>query len=189
MNALYLIRHSLTAANERRLYGGCTDIPLTDAGREIAVNRRGTLPECDINISSGMRRADETLRLLTGRAPDLVLAGLREMDFGAFEMRSYEQLKEDPDYIRWIGDQTGDIRCPGGESLNAFKARALGDGERLLRLPWPTALAVCHGGVIVNLMQAWFPSENRHFYQWQPGPCAGYRIALSEGSPVDFEEV
>ena len=85
MNALYLIRHSLTVANERRLYGGCTDIPLTDAGREIAVNRRGTLPECDIYISSGMRRADETLRLLTGRAPDLVLAGLREMDFGLFE--------------------------------------------------------------------------------------------------------
>lgn len=189
MNALYLIRHSLTAANERRLYGGSTDIPLTDAGRAIALQRRGALPACDIYISSGMRRADETLRLLTGHAPDLVFSGLREMDFGAFEMRSYEQLRDDPDYIRWIGDQAGDIPCPGGESLNAFRARALDDGGRLLHLPLPTALAVCHGGVIVNLMQAWFPSESRHFYQWQPGPCAGYRITLSDGSPVKFEEV
>ena len=30
MRALYLIRHSLTEANERRLYGGSTDSPLTE---------------------------------------------------------------------------------------------------------------------------------------------------------------
>ena len=58
-----------------------------------------------------MRRADETLRLMTGRAPDLVLEGLREMDFGAFEMKSHEMLRDDPDYLRWIGDEAGEAAC------------------------------------------------------------------------------
>lgn len=189
MNALYLIRHSLTLANERRLYGGSADIPLTAAGRAIALQRRGALPECEICVSSGMARANETLLLMTGRGADAVFPELREMDFGAFEMKSYDQLKEDPDYIRWIGDPTGEVPCPGGECRGDFRARVLAGGDRLLRLPRASALAVCHGGVIVNLMQAWFPSENRHFYQWQPGPCEGFAIAVSDGAPVKFEEV
>ncbi len=134
MRALYLVRHSLTEANERRLYGGSTDSPLTDRGRAIAGERRGCLPDCDIYITSGMRRADETLLLMTGRTPDRVLRQLREMDFGAFEMRSYDQLKDDPDYIRWITDETGEICCPGGESGGAFKKRALAGGGTLLSL-------------------------------------------------------
>ena len=189
MRALYLIRHSLTLANEQRLYGGSTDIPLTEAGREIALQRRGALPECEVYISSGMRRADETLALLTGHSADMTLSGLREMDFGAFEMRSYDQLKDDPDYIRWIEDTSGDVTCPGGESRNAFQARVLSEGQRLLQLPPESAVIVCHGGAIVNLMQSWFPSEERHFYQWQPGPCGGYKITVIKGSPVKFEEV
>ena len=189
MRALYLIRHSLTEGNARRLYYGRTDLPLTEEGRLLALRRRGAVPDCDVCVSSGMLRADETLELMTGRKPDRVLPELREMDFGAFEMRSYEQLKDEPDYIRWIEDETGDVGCPGGETPNAFAARVRTGGARLLRLPQASAVVVCHGGVIVKLMQAWFPRVERHFYQWQPGPCAGYRIAVEGGAPVQFEEV
>ncbi|MBR0368135.1 MAG: histidine phosphatase family protein [Clostridia bacterium] len=189
MNTLYLIRHSLTEANALRLYGGSTDSPLTAEGQEIALKRRGAVPPCDVYVSSGMRRADETLRLMTGRDADFALPGLREMDFGAFEMRSYEQLKDDPAYMNWIGDRTGTVRCPGGENLSTFKARVLNDGARLIALTEKTACAVCHGGVIVNLMQAWFPGEARNFYQWQPGPCGGYKIDVADGRPARFQEV
>lgn len=189
MRALYLIRHSLTRANELRLYGGSTDIPLTEKGRAIALKRRGVIPPCGLYVSSGMIRADETLTLMTGRAPDLVLPGLREMDFGAFEMRAYDQLKDEPEYIRWIGDETGEVSCPGGENMNGFKGRVLSAGQRLLAMEADAVCAVCHGGVIVNLMQAWFPHIQRHFYEWQPGSCGGYRIAVDGGAPTGFEEV
>ena len=36
MRTLYLLRHSLTEANERRLYCGWTDLPLSPAGRALA---------------------------------------------------------------------------------------------------------------------------------------------------------
>ena len=50
MNTLYLMRHSLTEANEKRLYGGSTDSPLTEKGVAVAEGRRGVIPECDIYV-------------------------------------------------------------------------------------------------------------------------------------------
>lgn len=190
MRLVYLLRHSLTEANEHRLYCGRTDLPLSPAGRVLALEARGALalPERALCVTSGMRRADETLTLLTGLSADAVLPDLRETDFGAFEMRGYDDLRGDDAYRRWIGDATGAIACPGGESRDAFRARARRGGAALLRMGGDV-LAVCHGGVIVALMQAWFPDEGRHFYQWQPEPCRGYRVDCDGMRPVSFEEV
>ena len=189
MRALYLIRHSLTEANAHRLYCGWTDLGLSEEGRAIARRRRGAIPLCDRCFTSGLRRADETLLLMTGRRPDESLPDLREMAFGAFELLDYEALKGVPEYIRWIEDETGRVACPGGESRETFRARVLRAGEGLLRLKQDAALVVCHGGVIVNLMEAWFPEAGRGFYDWQPGPCGGYRIDMADGRPAHYEEV
>lgn len=189
MNTLYLIRHSLTEANERRLYGGSTDSPLTEQGRAVARSRRGAVPECDVYVSSGMKRADETLRFMTGRKPDMALSDLREMDFGAFEMKSYDQLKDLPEYQAWITDETGTVCCPGGENNNAFRTRVMAGGKALLSMPRDSAMVVCHGGVIVRLMEAWFPDIQRQFYEWQPGACRGYEIPVKNGQPAGFKEI
>lgn len=191
MRALYLLRHSLTEANERRLYGGHTDSPLSEKGqslaREMAIQR--PLPACNLYVSSGMLRANETLEILTGCKPDRIMPALSEMNFGRFEMLGYETLKHDPDYMRWIGDDSETIPCPGGESTGAFRQRVLSGGEALLALNWETALAVCHGGVIVFLMGTWFPSENRGFYEWQPSACGGWRVEFEERTPIRYESI
>lgn len=191
MRTLLLLRHSLTEANARRLYCGATDLPLSEEGRALAIASREErpLPTCERLYSSGLRRADETLRLLTGRAPDRAFPALREMDFGAFEMRGYEELKDDPDYLRWIADDiwSGVTACPGGESASQFGARVSRGGAALLEARWRTTLLVSHGGVIAQLMRGWFPQEPRNYYQWQCGPCGGYRIDFVEDSPTAFE--
>lgn len=191
MNALYLLRHSLTEANERRLYCGWTDLPLSAAGVGLALEARDArpLPRFDRCATSGLVRADETLRLLAGRDPDAVLPDLREMHFGSFEMLGYDDLKRDPDYLRWIDDGTGDVTCPGGESRSQFAERVLRGGRALLSLPGERALAVLHGGAIVALMCAWFPAEARGFYDWQPAPCRGYRVCIEGGIPASFEAI
>ena len=68
MRALYLLRHGVTEANEKRLYGGSTDSPLSENGRrmarEIAVSR--PLPVCDIylvahvNVAEAVEGTDTT---------------------------------------------------------------------------------------------------------------------------------
>ena len=52
-----------------------------------------------------MKRTEETLKLLLGDAPYAVEPRFREVDFDIFEMRSYDQLKDTPEYQAWI---TGD---------------------------------------------------------------------------------
>lgn len=191
MRVLFLLRHSLTAANAAQLYCGWGDPPLSPEGRTLAhdIAKARALPVFDCAVTSGLRRADETLLLLTGRAPDAVLSDLREMHFGAFEMRSYDQLRGNADYLRWIEDESGTVACPGGESRQAFDARVSRGGDALLSMTWTRAIAVTHGGVIVALMRRWVPDEPRGFYDWQPQPCRGYRVAFNGISPVAFEEV
>ena len=191
MRTLYLLRHGLTEANERRLYCGRTDLPLSPNGlalaREIAARR--PLPDCNLYASSGMVRANETLAILTGRGPGRIIPELSEMDFGRFEMLGYETLKRDADYLRWIEDEGGSVPCPGGESTGAFRRRALAGGAALLNQSWNSAIAVCHGGVIVALMDAWFPTEHRGYYEWQPAACDGWRIEFDGCAPLRFEKV
>lgn len=191
MRTLYLLRHGMTEANERRLYCGSTDLPLSPGGRAMAreIAKSRPLPACELYVTSPMARAMETLEILTGRRADCVLSSLSEMDFGRFEMLGYETLRHDADYLRWIEDAGGDTACPGGESTKAFRQRVLSGGAALLELPWQTALVVCHGGVIVTLMGAWFPMEKRGFYEWQPAACRGWRVAFDGNAPVRFDKL
>lgn len=177
---IYLIRHGMTVANERRLYCGSSDLPLSEAGKRMLSEKRATARYPDardlVLISSGMRRCDETALLLFGRDADRRVDGLREIDFGRFEQHSYAELCADPDYQAWITDESGCAVPPGGESSNAFRARVL---AAIQGVP-DNALIVCHGGVIACLMAHWFPEENRHMYAWQPEFGAGYAVCFSE---------
>ena len=188
MNTIYLLRHSLTIANERRLYCGRTDLALSPKGIEQAraIHQNRPLPVCDLYLTSGMRRAEETLLLLTGRKSDCVLPELCEINFGRFEMLGYDDLKSDADYLRWIEDDKGTVSCPGGECSRDFVARVRRGGDRLLQMAWDSAVAVCHGGTIVRLMEYWFPGKKLAYYDWQPAACGGWRIEFKNLTSVAF---
>jgi len=179
---IMLIRHGMTEANERRLYCGATDLPLTDAGREALLRQKaqGIYPDVSgmRRISSGMRRTDETMELLFGCAPDLRCGEFREINFGRFEMHSYEELKDDNDYQEWIMDESGRSAPPGGECSADFQARVIAAAEALAA----DALVVCHGGVIAALMQHFFPESEKNMYQWQPGFGRGYLLERDGGA-------
>ena len=176
---LILLRHGRTGANERRLYCGSGDPRLSGAGREelrrLREERRIDA-EGLARITSGMRRTDETLRLLFDAAPDYIEPDLREIDFGAFEMLDYDRLKSVEAYRAWIADETGEFAPPGGESANAFRARVIAAINRLTR----DSLIVTHGGVIAALMEHWFPEEEKNRWDWQPGFGRGYELSIEE---------
>ena len=189
MSVIYLLRHGRTRANEMRLYCGATDEPLSARGLEelFLLRRAGGYPPPDglTILTSGMRRTKETLHALYGDLESSDLPALAEMNFGAFEMRSYEEMKEDDAYVLWITDKSGDYVCPGGESANAFKARICAAFDELARAE-RDFLVVCHGGVIANLMARAFPAEGLSFYEWQPKCGRGYEIQLTAGEPLSF---
>lgn len=174
---LILIRHGRTLANERHLYCGSTDLPLSEAGRAELRAIRSSLPELKGArvLTSGARRCEETLFELYGDIPHETDRDLWEMDFGAFEMRSYEELKGDPEYIAWItGDNEANV-TPGGESGELMRRRALAALNRVLAEGRPAAM-ITHGGVIAAIMDSLFPEAGKNRYQWQPEPGRGYVV-------------
>lgn len=175
---LFLLRHGLTEANERRLYYGRTDLPLSEAGR-AALRACAAPPAVTRYFTSGFLRTEQTLEILCGSVPHTVLPGLREMDFGTFEMKSYMELKDDPAFRRWCEGDNEANRCPGGESANEVTQRALAALSPVLADGLDT-LCVTHGGVIAGVLAHWF-GGNR--FDWTPQPGCGYCVEAENGAP------
>ena len=186
---LILLRHGLTAANEQHLYCGATDIGLSESGKAALLRRKKAVTYPDFSgkrvITSGLLRCEETLFLLVGDVAHETDAAFREMDFGIFEMRSYENMKNDPAYLAWIeGDNESNV-APGGESGVQMRRRVLDGLGRLLADNRDTLL-VTHGGVIAVIMAHLFPAEQKNRFDWQPLPAGGYAVNLTNGRYAGF---
>ena len=82
--------------------------------------------------------------------------GLQETDFGDFEYKNYEELKDDPLYQAWI-DSNGQMLIPNGESGTNFRKRCCAAYERCVAEAKEKGLEkiaiVCHGGTIMSVMR------------------------------------
>lgn len=188
---IHLIRHSLTEANEKWLYCGFSDLPLSPNGELLARHKAlaAAYPDgegCRF-YTSGLLRTDQTLRLLYGKVPFEVLPDLRELNFGAFELCSYDDLKETQAYQEWLKNGGETVPCPGGESGEDFKRRVLHAMEALLKRG--DAIVVSHGGVIAAVMAHYFLDERKGRYDWQPKPAEGYTLTVENGKPVSYHKV
>lgn len=193
MKQLHLIRHGCTRANAEMVYCGSTDLPLSPEGRKVLETERHVLryPELGGNCAiytSGMRRTEETLSILYGNVPHQVLLGMREIDFGEFEMHAYDELKHWDSYQKWISGNCEQNCCPNGESGQQMQERVLKALDELLKTKG-NALVVTHGGVIAIIMAHLFPQIARSRFAWQPPPGKGYTIVFCDRQAVSFEEI
>lgn len=176
---IYLIRHGKTPANEQHLYCGSTDISLSAAGIQ---ELRSLSYSVDTGrfVTSGMKRTNETLAILFGDVAYRVEPAFREIDFGSFEMKSYEDLKANPEYQAWIsGDNEANIP-PNGESGIQMTERVM----RAYHALSEDSVVLTHGGVIAAIMATLFPEDRKSRYQWQPRPGHGYVIEDDTYRPI-----
>ena len=172
---IYLIRHGQTEANEKWLYCGSTDLSLSEKGREELRGISYDIPNVRF-LTSGMKRTNETLKILFGDVPYAVDPRFREVDFGIFEMWGYQEIKDTPEFQAWLAGNNEENVPPGGESGLQMKQRVI---EAFSEIREDTVL-VCHGGVIAALMAHLFPEENKSRYDWQPKNGKGY--CLKDGN-------
>lgn len=186
MKRVYLIRHGKTLANERLLYCGFTDLPLSEQGKADLRRLRCMMRYPQISglhvYTSGLRRTEQTLEELWGPVPHTALPELREMNFGIFEMRCYKELGAVAEYRDWIAGDNEKNRCPGGESGEEMALRVTAAFHRLVRREGD-CLMVIHGGPIAAIMASLFPKEARTRYDWQPSGGMGYRIDFDGERP------
>ena len=184
MSRIILLRHGRTQANDLHLYCGSTDLPLSESGREELELLRDSCiwPKIDSFriFTSGMRRAEETLFLIYGDIPHETASDFREMDFGRFEMHSYEELCSDAEYRTWCdGDNESNV-APGGESGNQMSERVIAAFDCVLSRGDDT-LIVLHGGPIAAIMAYQFPEQGKNRFEWQPKNGRGYLIEYNDG--------
>lgn len=168
---IYLIRHGKTVANEKHLYCGSTDLPLSETGKAELQEIQYDIKNVRF-ITSGMNRTNETLQLLFGDVPFDADPRFREVDFGIFEMHSYEELKDTPDYQVWLAGDNDVNVPPNGESGEQMKERVLAAFSEIRE----DTCIITHGGVIATIMEYLFPNENKNIYEWQPKPGCGYAV-------------
>lgn len=119
------IRHGMTQANGEHRYLGKTDEPLSETGIRLLQEKKkeyfSSPPE--FLYTSPMKRCVQTAELLFERNP-ILIPEWKEMDFGQFEGKNYEELKDNPDYQKWI-DSNGTLPFPGGEPREQFIRRSM----------------------------------------------------------------
>lgn len=223
MREIYLIRHGKTAGNLEKRYVGSTDEPLCEVGVcEIKERRniflRSFLSENERNAKSQMEAAYEsdklpekvyvspmlrcrqTAELLFPGVAQEVVADFREMDFGQFEYKNYEELADDVRYQEFI-DSAGTQDFPGAEPQQLFKCRVQHAFRQCLEKEMDhfmhpgsdqrekPLVFVVHGGTIMAIMEK-FARPHRGYFEWQVGVGCGYRCMLrceGDGFYLDHE--
>ena len=199
-----LIRHGITEGNQRRLYYGHADIPLANEGVDelTRLAKAGIYPDGENAdfYTSGLLRTEQTFFIIYGEKEHQQLEALKEINFGSFEMKSHEELKEQEDYQTWMDDKNGELAPPQGESITGFYERIAGGFEDLKNRHALKALSmrhkdeealsviVCHGGTIAAILESIYPDVKDNFYQWIPDPGHGYNLIIEDGKVVDKEE-
>ena len=149
-----LVRHAHAASN---LSDSVSSVPpgegLSDAGVEEALALREALAyePLDLGVATRLRRTQQTLELALGDRdiPRIVLPGLGEIDFGAFEGGPLAE------YRAWAWTTEPDADCPGGgESRVQAAERFAGALDELLARPEEVVLAVSHALPIRYVLDA-----------------------------------
>lgn len=152
MRTLHLIRHGPTHA---KTMVGWSDLPADLSNTERLTSLTAALPATALVVSSDLSRAVHTADAIVGARARLPHdAGLREMNFGDWELRTYDDIaRETPELINQFWEHPGETSAPNGESWNQLAHRVNNSVDRLLRETDADLVIVCHFGPILTLVQ------------------------------------
>jgi broad specificity phosphatase PhoE len=148
---LVLVRHCEPEEDMRGRCYGSLDVGLSNEGRAHARELAARVSAEAVWTSPRLRARETAAQLASS---PLVDEDLRELDFGDFEGRTFDEIAaSEPELYRaWMETPTR-VRFPGGESYADLKTRALRSLDRI----WSggDAVVVTHGGVIRAGLAAW----------------------------------
>lgn len=160
MTKLILVRHGLTIWNHELRYQGHSDIPLAEEGLQQAekVAKRLANEQIGAVYASDLGRAVQTAQTIAERhgLPVNLLPALREVNFGLWEGKSYQELTQEyTKDLKNLFDRPADIMIPQGETFQQVKERASAAIRELIaKHPGETIIAVSHGGTIRAILCA-----------------------------------
>lgn len=201
---LTLIRHGKTPSNKEHRYLGVTEEALSGDGRKQLeiLAEKDILRKPWLLFISPMLRCQESAGILFPGKKAYPIEEWREMNFGAYEGKNYEDLKNDSYYQKWI-DSNGTLPFPEGESqqeyikrchrglLTATKIIQKEIAENQMTESQPRNItAVVHGGTIMALLHI-LAGGNYFDYQVKNGGgyCCKLRLCGEEWKLDSLEEI
>ncbi len=179
---IHLIRHGLTEANEKGLYLGRTDLPLSPTGLADLLQKKeeALYPEAKHFYTSPLMRCKQSLEVLYPGCAAETVPQLAECDFGDWDGKSAAELKLDDAFQKWITGASAQI--PNGEDAAAFQARVMaafeGIVEDVMKQNDGDAVICTHGGVIMMIMAAYaLPQADASAWGAEPG--CGFTVRVS----------
>jgi len=184
VSRLILLRHAEPSEDARGRCYGSLDVGLSAEGRAHAAQLPAALAHLayDAVYASPRIRALQTAELLgsTVTSDD----DLRELDFGDFEGRRYEEIEvSEPELFRaWMETPTR-VRFPGGESYADLKTRAVRALDRI-RTRHESALVVTHGGVVRAAVAAWLDIPDEAIFRIDQSYCGTTIVEWIDDVPI-----
>lgn len=158
MTRVIFVRHGETAWNHSKRYQGHSDVPLNETGRQQAesVAQRLAGEPLAAVYCSDLIRAVQTANSIA--RPHLLqpiaLPELREINFGAWEGLTYEEIMAGwPDLLPAVYSRPDLATIPAGESFSALQRRAAaGLASCIAAHAEETIAVVAHGGTLQALL-------------------------------------
>ncbi len=150
---IYVVRHGTTQFNERKIFCGRMDLPLSEAGRREIPCLQERLQGCEYDaiFTSPLLRARETAEgILTEKeVPMSVDSRLAERNFGDLEGTPMDGEAARASWTNFA------VKCPNGESYLQTAARVYGFLNELKGLPYRGVVIVTHG-IVCRLIRTYF---------------------------------
>ena len=180
---IHFIRHGAIDETLAGKYIGTTDVPLSDKGK-LALRKLDyemKYPFTQVVFSSPLKRCTETCKILYPNLTPLIIANLSECNFGEWEGKTADELKEDEDFQKWLaGDNT--VKPPRGESNADFIRRVCrmfeSIFEGLMKTVTTESAIVTHGGVIMTLLAVYGLPQAKPF-EWTMDNGFGYSVRIT----------
>ena len=114
---------------------------------------------------------------------------MKETNFGDFENKNYDQLKDDLNYQRWLASG-GTFHIPNGESREEFSERCEKCFEEIINqsLGEECVALIIHGGTIMAILDK-YSNPHKDFYNWQVKNGQGYIIEIDKNTWINDKKV
>ncbi|MEG1426975.1 MAG: histidine phosphatase family protein [Oscillospiraceae bacterium] len=182
---VHLIRHGVCEGNLQGRYIGRTESPLSMEGVKSLINlkQKYQYPTAESYYASPSTRCVDSLKILYPTAEPSVILEMAECDFGDWENKTAEELKDDPAFFRWINEGQG-TAPPHGESSPVFMQRVCRGFEtlvsNLLFTGTTSAVLVTHAGVIMTILAA-YGIPKAKMLDWMCDCGCGYSLRITPG--------
>ncbi len=180
---IHFIRHGDIAETKTGAYIGVTDPSLSEEGRQelIELDKNYRYPYAPVLFSSPLKRCLETCEVIYPDSKPIVVPELSEINFGLWEGKTADELKNNEDFNKWLSGDTS-VKPPEGESSADFTRRIClmfqKIVEGLISTGHTEAVIVTHGGVIMTLLAVYgFPQAKP--FDWATECGCGYSIRIT----------